>query len=516
MNSWAHIRLQLWKRPLLLVSAFCFASFPGILPLIAQAPDQSAIAKRMEDLSASIAKAQSQIDESQRQLQLMREQLDALQRQLAIVPSGSEPVTSAPSATIAAQQQDLKEQQDLQASQIATLAQEKVESDSKYPLKLSGLLLFTGFSNSTRMDMAATPTSALFGSGSAGATVRQTILGVDARGPHLLGAESRADLRVDFDGEPSSGGTSSDSYPGSYNANATLLRLRTAHAALDWSHTSLFFSLDRPILSPDTPASLTAVAEPALAWSGNLWSWNPQIGIEHYISGGSRGGLFLQAALIDVSDAPQTLAYRNKNALTPFASGAEQRMRPGGELRLAWTGKQHNNGPHLGFGGYIGPHTSTSGIHFNAWATTADLDLTLGPHLEFSGNGYRGQALGGLGGGAYKDYVAGTRSNGEIYFRSLDAVGGWAQLKQEVSERLQFNEAFGIDQVFAKELRAVAGASTQGYLNFARNRTWTANTIYSPTAYLLFSFEYRRVETAPVAGRLWTSNVFGVAAGYRF
>jgi len=91
MNSWAHIRLQLWKRPLLLVSAFCFASFPGILPLIAQAPDQSAIAKRMEDLSASIAKAQSQIDESQRQLQLMREQLDALQRQLAIVPSGSEP-----------------------------------------------------------------------------------------------------------------------------------------------------------------------------------------------------------------------------------------------------------------------------------------------------------------------------------------------------------------------------------------------------------------------------------------
>jgi len=205
-------------------------------------------------------------------------------------------------------------------------------------------------------------------------------------------------------------------------------------------------------------------------------------------------------------------AYLPEKAL----SRAEQRMRPGGELRLAWTGKQHNNGPHLGFGGYIGPHTSTSGIHFNAWATTADLDLTLGPHLEFSGNGYRGQALGGLGGGAYKDYVAGTRSNGEIYFRSLDAVGGWAQLKQKVSERLQFNEAFGIDQVFAKELRAVAGASTQGYLNFARNRTWTANTIYSPTAYLLFSFEYRRVETAPVAGRLWTSNVFGVAAGYRF
>jgi hypothetical protein len=95
-------------------------------------------------------------------------------------------------------------------------------------------------------------------------------------------------------------------------------------------------------------------------------------------------------------------------------------------------------------------------------------------------------------------------------------VGGWTQLKEKLSERLQFNEAFGMDQIFAKELNPFAGSTTQGYLNFARNRTWTTNVIYSPSAYLLFSFEYRRVETAPIAGRLWNSNVYGVAAGYRF
>lgn len=489
--------------------------FAGIPALHSQATDSAAISKKIQELSDSIARAQSQIDESQRQLQQMREQVDVLQQQLAISSGRPEPTTPAPSnATIAAQLDDVKERQDMQASQLATLAQEKVESESKYQIKLTGLLLFTGFANSTRTDMAATPTSALFGSGSAGATVRQTILGVDARGPRLLGAESHADLRVDFDGDPSS--SSTNLYPGSYNANATLLRLRTVHAVLDWNHTSIFFALDRPILSPDTPTSLTAVAEPALAWSGNLWNWNPQAGVEHYIPATSRSGLLLQGAVIDVSDAPQTLAYKTRSTTGPLPSTAEQSFRPGGELRLAWTGPKRNEGSHLGFGGYISPHTSTAGNNFNAWAATADLNVPLAPHLEFTGSGYRGQALGGLGGGGYKDYVAGTRSDGEVYFQSLDNVGGWAQIKQKVSERLQFNEAFGMDQIFAKELKPFAGAGTQGYLNFARNRTWTANAIYSPSTYLLFSFEYRRVETAPVAGRLWTSNVYGVAAGYRF
>jgi uncharacterized coiled-coil protein SlyX len=518
MKSPAHINLHRnpEKLSLLMTAATLLGWLLGAMPLYCQSTDPSALPKKMQDLSDSIAKAQSQIDESQRQLQHMREQLSTLEQQFGITPIHPEvAATQPPENGKAVELEDIKERQDMQASQIATLSQEKVESDSKYPIKLTGLILFTGFSNSTRMDMAATPTSALFGSGSTGATVRQTILGVDARGPHILGAATHADLRVDFDGDPaSSAGTTS--YPGSYNANATVLRLRTGHAALDWSHTSIFFSLDRPILSPDTPTSLTAVAEPPLAWSGNLWSWNPQVGVERYMPANSRSGILVQAALIDVSDAPQTLAYRTKVTSTPLASGAEQRMRPGGELRLAWTGKQHSDSPHLGLGGYFGPHTSTTSINFNAWAITADLKINVAPHLEFTGSGYRGQALGGLGGGAYKDYVSGTRLDGESYFQSLDDVGGWTQLKEKLSERLQFNEAFGMDQVFAKELNPFAGSTTQGYLNFARNRTWTTNVIYSPSAYLLFSFEYRRVETAPIAGRLWNSNVYGVAAGYRF
>lgn len=490
------------------------ALFVGLTrSLWGQAANPEETARKIQELSDSIARAQSQIDESQRQLEQMRQQLNSLQQELV---SGAKPsATPAPAtASLSTQMEEVRERQEVQSSQLATLAQDKVESDSKYPVKLSGLLLFSAFSNSAHTDMAATPTSALFGAGAAGATLRQTVLGVDARGPHLFGAESHADVRMDFDGDPASPYSSgSSSYPGSYNGNATVLRLRTMHAGLDWKHTSIFYALDRPILSPDTPSSLTAVAEPALAWSGHLWSWNPQAGIEHFLPAGSRGGLLVEAALIDVADAPQTLEYKATN----LPSTAENRLRPGGELRLGWAGAKKNEGPHAGVGGYFAPHRSTTGINFNSWAATADVSVPLAPHLELSGAGYRGQALGGLGGGAYKDFVTTTAPGGQVRFQSLDALGGWLQLKQKTGERLQFNEAFGADQVFAHQLRLFAArGSPLDYLNFARNRTWTGNVIYSPSAYLLFSFEYRRVETAPVVGRLWTSNVFGAAAGYRF
>lgn len=94
--------------------------------------------------------------------------------------------------------------------------------------------------------------------------------------------------------------------------------------------------------------------------------------------------------------------------------------------------------------------------------------------------------------GAYKDYIIrqdsdGTGTNGTgYYFRSLNDVGGWAQLKQNWSERLQFNTAFGLDEVFARQLRRYAGLPSSTYLILARNRTYVENVIYSPSAYLLF------------------------------
>ncbi len=511
-----------WRAVSLLIVVF---ASPAHM-LSAQAASQTSLTQQIQKLTDAMARTQAQVEQSQRELDEMRRELTALQRQLAqsgstaAAPSSQAPATSssaAPSSPAAASAaiEDMRERQAMQASQIATHEQIKVESESKYPVKITGLLLLNGFVNTSAVDVAATPTLAIRGSGSTGASVRQTVLGIDARGPHLFGARSYADLRVDFDGSPQPSGAPG-SYSGYYDSNTTLLRLRTVHAALQWDHTEAYFSLDRPIFSPDAPTSLTAVAVPPLAWSGNLWTWNPQFGVTQDIGFARSRDLRLQAALIDVSDAPVMPVISTATA-TP-ASTAEQSRWPGVEARVALLGSElKDDGSRFGVGGYFAPHRILPATNFDAWAATLDGRLMLPAQLQLTGSFYRGLALGGLGGGAYKDfaYFVDPDSTG-YYFRPLDDVGGWAQLKAKLSEKLEFNAAFGIDNVFAGELRQYAVPTSTIYQNLARNRTYTGNVIYSPSAYLLFSMEYRHLESSPVVGLPAGSNIIGLAAGYKF
>lgn len=73
-----------------------------------------------------------------------------------------------------------------------------------------------------------------------------------------------------------------------------------------------------------------------------------------------------------------------------------------------------------------------------------------------------------------------------------------------------------MDNVFARELRAYAYSVADSYFNLARNRTYTGNVIYSPSAYLLFCFEYRYLDSSPVIEPSIGANVLGIAAGYKF
>lgn len=501
--------------------------------LEAQVPYQQSVMQQIQQLTISMERSQTQIEESQRQLDTMRRQLANLQQQVAagssspatpalaakIPPPSSSSVSPDSTSATAPTTADLSDRQAMQQNQIATLDQIKVESESKYPVKISGLLLFNSFVNTSAVDMAPAPTIAIGGPGNTGASVRQTILGVDAHGPHLFGAASHADLSIDFDGMPqSSGGGSSTAYSTTFSSNATLLRLRTVHASLQWARTEAFFSLDRPIFSPDTPTSLTALANPALAWSGSLWSWNPQAGLTQELPLGGGRKFQMQAALIDVGDAPVTSWSTSVVQTGAPPTTAEQSRWPGGEVHISLLGTGSDDSEHFGLGGYVAPHISLTGQRFNAWASTMDYRLHLPSHFELTGSAYYGEALGGLGEGEYKDYVTRLDTDGAgYYFRTLDDIGGWVQLKQKTSERLQFNAALGLDQVFANQLRRYY-TNTPGsiYQNLARNRTFTGNVIYSPSAYLLFSLEYRRLDSAPVNGQPWGSNVFGFAAAYKF
>lgn len=480
--------------------------------LYSQTPVQQSLEKQVEQLTETMAGMQAKLEESQRQLEQMHQQMVSLKQQIS--DAGDEATTIQTAQQLSKEVDEIRERQGMQESQIATHEQTKVESESKYPLKLTGLILLNGFVNTNKVDMVATPTIASSGAGSTGASVKQTILGLEARGPHLFGATSRADLRVDLDGGSQPSGGSNEAY------NGDILRLRTAHAMLDWDHTEAFFSYDRPIVSPLSPDSLTAVAIPALAWSGNLWAWNPQFGVTQDISLSARQGLRLQAALIDVQNPP--VLYNAPSTATSATSTppsyAEQSRWPGVETRFGFLADKSGSGAQLGLGGFFAPHRTTGGTRWNAWAGTLDYRQPLLERMEFTGSFYRGQSLGGLGGSAYKDYIflADSTNPGDSYFQVFDDVGGWAQLKQRAGERLEFNAAFGIDNVPAGQLRPFAGTATAIYQNLARNRTYTGNVIYSPSTYLLFSLEYRYLLSSPVIGTTNPSNIIGIAAGYKF
>jgi hypothetical protein len=220
--------------------------------------------------------------------------------------------------------------------------------------------------------------------------------------------------------------------------------------------------------------------------------------------------------MIDVADPPVSLSRLDSAAAVP-PSGAELSRWPGLEARIALLGTNRDDRDHLGVGGYFSPHVLPSGNRFDAWAGTLDARFHLPARLQFSGSFYRGLALGGLGAGGYKDYgYVYVPSQAEYYFRPLNDVGGWSQLKEKWSERLQFNAAFGMDNVFASDLRSYAISSGSVYQRLARNRTWTGNVIYSPSAYLLFSLEYRYIASDPIKGSSSSSNVVGMSAGYKF
>lgn len=514
-----------WKILVILLAILA----PSLRRAYAQAADPPTLAQQIQQLTDAMTKVQAQLEQSQHQLEELRKELTELRSQMpqgtATAPAhpDSVPESSSASAEEAArlkdaELQELKEHQEVLDAEIATQEQTKVESESKYPVKITGMVLLNSFVNTGAVDVASNPSLAIGGSGSAGASMRQTMFGIDARGPHLFGAYSAADLRMDFYGSPAAS-ESPSTYSGLYNTNTGLLRLRTAHAGLYWDRTQVYFALDRPIISADAPTSLTAASVPALAWSGNLWTWNPQVGITQKF-----GPIQLQAAMIDAGDAPltPTVAPSGSSTTTPPTSptpptSAEQSSRPGIEARVALLGSEHEEDRnHFGAGGYFATHTSVLGNKYDSWAATLDARLLLFVHLQFSGSAYRGLALGGLGGGGYKDFAYSPNPNTGYYFRTLDDAGGWAQLKEKLNDRLEFNEAYGMDNVFANDLRRYFVYDASMAQNLARNRTFTGNVIYSPSAYLLFSLEYRHLESAPVAGAPDASNIIGLGAGYKF
>jgi hypothetical protein len=406
----------------------------------------------------------------------------------------------------------MREQQDAMQAEIKQHDQSKVETFSKYPLRLSGLILFNAFSNAGVVDDTELPTIALArfpGSshGSSGATLKQTLLTLDATGPRIAGARSSANVSIDF-----FGGVSSNNY--GYSASTGVVRMRQSWVSLDWYKTTAQAGYTVPLISPLSPTSYATVAQPGMAGSGNLWTWSPQIQVEQRIPFSEQRRIGLEGGLID----PPASGY----TATQLDSPVEASRHPGYEGRISYSADGTRKGvPRpfaLGVSGYSAHQFYSSATQIHSWAVAGDWQIPIFRWFALTGEAYRGRALGGLGGGTYKDIVTGPDSvTGLTRTTGVETAGGWSQLKFIPSSTFQLNGAFGLDDAFSSNFDGFNfSAPTEALISSTRNSSVVANLIYRPKSYLILSPEYRRIKTWPYTGSANTANIFTITAGYEF
>lgn len=404
---------------------------------------------------------------------------------------------------------DLEEGQDLLNSKLVEQSQTKVESGSKYRVRFSGIVLLNMFENRGTVDNTDFPSLALesqqpFSSSSFGSSLRQSQIGVEAFGPKIAGARTSASIDFDF-----AGGFPQDTINGE---TMGIVRLRTGVIRFDWANTSIVAGQDHLFFSPLDPTSIATLATPALSYAGNLWSWTPQIRVEHRIPFSSKSSATLQAGILDSlsGDIPPDGQYARP-------SWADQSGQPAYAAHFAWTHALRGQNLTLGAGGYYGRQFWGYGRNVDGWASTLDVSIPLSKMISLTGEYYRGRAVAGLWGGIGQDVLmSGSLFNPTSVIKGLDSMGGWMQLKIEPRENLQFNAAYGQDNPFAAELdRFPATHSYTGYL-YTRNQTAFVNFIYQIRSDVLLSVEYRRLRTMMLNDDTQSANRYNATIGYRF
>jgi len=404
----------------------------------------------------------------------------------------------------------LEENQETLNDRINEQSQTKVESGSKYRLRLSGMVLLNLYDNRGSVDNQDFPQIAApariepfhVSSSAFGGTLRQSQIKLQTFGPDIAGARTSADLEFDFAG----------GFANTWNGAALgLVRLRTGTIRLDWANTSIIAGQDRLFFAPLAPTSLATLATPALSYAGDLWGWTPQVRVEHHFRLSDVSNVVLQAGILDSlsGDMPESGIYR-----TP--SWGEQSGQPAYATRISWNHRVFGRNFTMGVGGYYGRQDWGLNRTVDGWAGTADVTLPLGKLFEFTGAFYRGRAVAGLGGGIGQSVLLnGSFIAPATAFRALDSMGGWAQLKIKPRANFEINAALGLDNPFAGELRQYASRTIYPNI-YVRNLSPLINFIYQIRSDILFSTEYRHLQTSVLDGGSNSANHVNLSLGYIF
>lgn len=488
-------------------------------PLTAQTNDPVTVTdvtpqESLVSLQRQLQQTQEQLSRSEDEIRELRTMMERMQQQVSALSAGkASPPTDAQTANQPGNQIPAPTSDDWQmlTAKVEEHQQVKVESASKFRLKLSGMVLLNAFSTAGTVDDLDLPELALprppgASHGSAGASLRQSIIGLTGFGPRIVGAQTSADLQMDFFG------ASSSNYS---KYGSGIARLRIARMRFDWDKTSVIGGLDVPFFSPNSPTTYLSVAEPAFSASGNLWTWTPTIRIEQR----QKIGLTLlkiEGGLIDYAGYG---AYSPRLSTGHVPSSGESSGQPAYSLRVSLNRPSEDNPLAIGFGGIYVPQRFPGGKEVSGWGGTMDLRMPITSKAEISGEFFTGRGINGFGGTTIGlvptqdfHYAYVTAPN----IASLLSLGGWSQFKFKFDSRNEINAAAGYGGFSSSRLRLAS--IDDNYLTAvpARNQSMFVNYILRPRSDLIFSLEYRHLRTFSISGAPATADQVGASAGFLF
>lgn len=409
------------------------------------------------------------------------ERIERLERRVAELEA-KQPATEESAAEASEPAQPLEERVAVVEAQVSELAQTRVESNSKLPVKLFGTVLFsthynTGEANWLDLPNVVAPPVAGQPGGSFSASLRQTRIGVLWHGPELGGMRTSGFLAFDFFGGIANFQT---------GPVMAAPRLLYGFVRLDGKRNAFEVGQDHAIFAAKNPTSLAALAFPDLYRSGNLYLRAPQARWEHRWTTSERSELQLMAGVM----APISGDYAGPFSFVPPALAGERSRQPALQARLGWKWTGGDAGAEIGVSGHRGAERF-AGFAVTTWGTAVEFDFRK-KWFGVGGEWFVGQNLDQFGGGLGQ--LARSR-------------GGWAEARFQVAERTSFNTGYGTDRPYDRTLFAVV---------LDRNESVFANVIHNFTPEIAGSFEYRWLGTSPAGASRRENHHFDVVLAYSF
>lgn len=414
----------------------------------------------------------SRLDQMEQSNQRLTEEIRALRAELAQLRQA--PATTLPT---------VEERLEVEERQTAEQAQTKVETSQKLPVSLTGMLLFNAFHNGSYGGTAEDPPVAASGSNPrvAGASLRQTVLGLTFHGPDLpWGGKASGSLYMDF-------------FAGSQQPDSHLLHVRVATLDLNWKNTTITVGQDKPIISPREPDSLAQVGISPLTAAGNLWDWQPQVRVEQRFALGDNAGLRAQAGVYQTNEQDSYVPAYFARSLEASRPGYEGRF----EFWRTWGSRRVELAP-----GFHASTTHVAGTSVDSRIGSFDWLVSPFSKIQITGDFFRGQDVAGLGALGQGFKITGLGRAVPVH-----SVGGWSQFTYFATSRLTFHAYGGQQRDRAQDLN---------YDGISRNFTYAGNLIYRLGPNVLGSIEASQTRTNYLNVGTRINNHYDLALAYLF